>query len=66
MIKDNCAIFYDSKAGKITIFEYNDDIVAGITWNKKEHKKVKSIDAQKEIEFYQFYYDIPQENIIII
>ena len=66
MIKDRYALIYDIEKGKITIFKYHDDIVANITWDKQEQKKVKSCDAQKEIEFYQFYYDIPCKNIIRI
>ena len=66
MIKNRYALIYDIEANKITIFKYHDDIVTNITWDKQEQKKVKSDNAQKEIEFYQFYYDIPQQNVLII
>lgn len=66
MIKNRYALVYDIEKGKITIFKYHDDIVENIKWDNQSSIKVKSNNAHKEIEFYQFYYDIPQQNILII
>lgn len=65
MTKGKYAIFYDIKAGKLTIFKYVDDIVDNIVSYRQEQIKVMSIYAEKEIEFYKYYYDIPAENLIV-
>lgn len=66
MINDNYAIVYDKKANKIIIFKYQGDFITDIDFTRKDIIRVKSCNAQKEIEFYQFYYDIPDENVLII
>ncbi len=66
MTKEKYAIFYDVKAGKLTIFKYNGDIVDDIVFYRQEQIKVKSTYAEKEIEFYKYYYDIPAENLIVV
>lgn len=66
MTKEKYAIFYDIKASKLTVFKYVDDIVDNIVSYRQEQIKVKSIYAEKEIEFYKYYYDIPAENLIVV
>ena len=65
MIKNRYALISVTSEKELTIFRYHGDIIKDIKeWIVEQF--IFDDDGKKDIAFYQFYFDIPQENIIII
>lgn len=65
MTKDKYALICVKKEKELSVFIYRGDIVN----NLKEllvEQFIFDDDGKSDIDFYQYYFDIPQENIIII
>lgn len=65
MIKGKFALLYCKGEHQFTVFKYLGDLVYSLIYEKCEQIKVHK-DVTKEIDFYQYYYDIPDKNIVII
>ena len=65
MIKGKFALIYCKGEGQFTVFKYLGDLAYSLIYEKREQIKVHK-NVTKEIEFYQYYYNIPDKNIIII
>lgn len=65
MIKGKFALIYCKGENQFIVFKYMGDLIYSLIYEKREQIKVHK-NVTKEIDFYQYYYDIPDKNIIII